>query len=96
MNGTTLSASWEPPLPEDRNGVIISYTLSCVTGDTDEDLSLDLNPVFAIILYDLSPQTQYNCQISAATSVGSGPATDSISATTSGTCTFFVALILHV
>lgn len=94
VNVTTLFVSWEPPLPEDRNGVIISYTLSCLADGDDEveDLSLDLNPVLEIDLYNLAPQTDYYCGITASTSVGNGPASDSIPVTTSG----IYAYLLHL
>jgi hypothetical protein len=80
VDETSLTASWEPPLPEERNGVISSYTLNCSGGS--EILELRLNPISTITLYDLGPNTQYMCEVAAWTSAGMGPFTDLISITT--------------
>ena len=82
VDETSLTASWEPPLPEERNGVISSYTLNCSGGS--EILELRLNPISTITLYDLGPNTQYMCEVAAWTSAGMGPFTDLISITTEG------------
>ena len=81
MAGTTLTASWEPPLPAQSSGVISSYTLLCFSGET---LDLRLNPISTIQLYDLSPNTQYMCRIAAWTAVGQGPFSSAITVTTEG------------
>ena len=82
VDETSLTASWEPPLPDERNGVISSYTLNCTGGS--EILELRLNPISTITLYDLRPNTQYMCEVAASTSAGIGPFTNQISITTEG------------
>lgn len=77
--GNSLVLSWEPPPSGQRNGVIISYTLSCnPLGE------LILNSILGINLYELNPNTLYSCRIAASTAVGIGPYTDMMSATTGG------------
>ena len=71
VSGTTLTVSWEPPPPEQRNGVIISYTLRC--SDTVESFELVLNPISSIELYGLNPNIDYMCEIAASTAAGIGP-----------------------
>ena len=79
-NGSSLMVSWDPPLPEDSNGVITSYLLACDSEDAD-NFELLLNPIFLIILYDLAPFTEYACSIAASTSAGIGPYSEPVSAT---------------
>ena len=62
--------SWQPPLPEERNGVIISYTLIC--GGTE----IKLNAVTQLTLYlydEFSPNAEITCSIVASTAAGEGP-----------------------
>ena len=42
LNATTALASWSPPLPEHRNGIIQGYTLRVVGVHTEEDFTLSV------------------------------------------------------
>lgn len=88
VEGNSITLSWEPPLPEFRNGIINSYTLSCDAED-GTNIDLILNAVSQISLYDLSPNTEYTCRVAASTAPGMGPYTADISVTTEGTYLFY-------
>lgn len=85
-NGTTLTLVWQPPLSEERNGIIISYTVSCSSENGDQ-YTVILNPILILQIQGLSPVTEYTCSIAASTSVGLGPYTDTLTVVTQGTIT---------
>ncbi len=65
--------SWTPPSPEQRNGVIVAYSVLCVQS---EGLLIALNSTTAEMSIDapgLAPASQYTCQVSASTHAGEGP-----------------------
>lgn len=72
LNGTVLSLSWAPPSEDERNGVIISYTLTC---DIDGEIafSLNLSTIEQIDVGVYESDSTYTCEIFASTSVGGGP-----------------------
>ncbi len=73
----TLSASWV--IPDPANGIITGYTIRCST----PSVSLLLpGTAQSAALDNLVPFTQYQCSISANTSAGEGPATETQIATT--------------
>ena len=63
--------SWSPPLVAQRNGLIISYTLSCSPSPT----SLPQFPSQSglLMVTGFSPDTSYSCSVVANNSLGSGP-----------------------
>ena len=77
LNKTTISPrnvvlKWEPPPPEDRNGLIVAYYLNItklgsnvVQQFTTSNISITIN--------NLKPYTYYSCIVSAATSAGISP-----------------------
>ena len=72
-SSTTLSATWEEPDP--ANGMITGYTLRCTASSTTLELEYDVD-VNDVMLENLIPFTEYQCTISANTSIGEGPASD--------------------
>ena len=67
----TLTLSWSPPSPPDRNGAITSYQVDCTSsglasssGETAE---------LSLVVRGLVPYTSYNCCVLASTAVGTGP-----------------------
>lgn len=73
LNDTVLLLSWAPPAENRRNGVIVSYTLSCSIDD-NQVFELNLNAtVEEIYLGVYRHESTYSCNISASTSEGSGP-----------------------
>lgn len=91
---TSLFCSWDLPAEDDRNGVIVSYNLVCMTDDITV-IDITLNPtVFNITvnLYELS--TTYLCTVAASTAVGMGPPTDAITIITDGKVFYILSLLL--
>lgn len=69
--------SWQAPLLEDRNGIIISYTINLTslnTGLTQQLISTTTN----LTLTNLAPFTTYTCIIAASTAIGLGPFSNTI------------------
>ena len=63
---------WEPPSPEDQNGLIVGYTINVTdleTGERYQHLSTSTN----ITIGSLTPFTTYICIIAARTNIGIGP-----------------------
>ena len=74
MSGRSITVSWSPPNPSDRNGVIVSYTVTCiarVSGVTP--VTMTYNQAGTHILFGFSPLTTYDCSIVASNSAGRGP-----------------------
>ena len=69
-----LVLSWEPPLPEDRNGIITNYTINITEMETgtQSQLVADNTTITALPLH---PHYTYSCTVAAETSVGLGPYT---------------------
>ena len=86
VNGTSITLTWSSPLEEERNGIIISYTVSCSGGSGDNFL-VTLNPIFVIQFYSLCPNTEYSCSVAASTAVGIGPFTFGLTAFIEGATT---------
>ena len=67
----SVSLTWDPPPPENRNGIIISYTINLTEGETGQILQ-----IFAetnnLTIDSLRPFTAYILSITATTSVGVG------------------------
>lgn len=76
----SLRLTWEPPFEENRNGLIISYTVFIVA---DDGTSLELMATgTSIVATNLRPFTTYTCSVAASTSVGRGPSTPTFLFTT--------------
>ena len=70
---------WEPPPSDQQNGIITEYNIVCIPSGsgqpvnvtvTDDIMSDTLNATVGMF----TPATQYNCAITASTSIGPGPA----------------------
>ena len=70
----TLVLSWEPPLPEDRNGIIINYTVNITEMETGTQFQL-VTVNTTITAFSLHPHYTYSYTAAAETSVGLGPYT---------------------
>ena len=86
---TSLTCSWDLPAEDDRNGVIVSFTLRCSSGG-ETVIDLILNPTSTVyeITVDLYKRSAtYSCTVAASTAVGMGPSTTAVSVTTDGRLT---------
>ena len=70
---------WEPPPSDQQNGIITEYNIVCIPSGsgqpvnvtvTDDIMSDTLNATVGMF----TPATQYNCAITASTSIGPGAA----------------------
>ena len=78
----TLSASWM--VPEPTNGIITKFNINCTSSSLLQPLIFTINSgsVFSTTLRSLSAFTNYTCFITASTSVGEGPPSNSDTAMT--------------
>ena len=67
-----VNFSWSPPPVTQRNGVIISYTLSC--SPSPSSLPQSPSQSGTLTVAGFSPDTSYTCSLVASNSQGSGPA----------------------
>ena len=73
----TLYFTWEPPLLEQQNGVILGYTVNIVSDDNSmmfqlysDDHATNLSATV------FKPYTVYRCAVAAFTTPGTGPYSD--------------------
>ena len=64
--------TWDPPNPEDRNGIVTEYTINVSAVETGEVFQLT-SATTSLTVTLLRPFTTYRCLIAASTSVGIGP-----------------------
>ena len=72
VSSRSLRFVWIPPLPENQNGIIISYNISLTTVDTNMTEYYSTSDV-NISITDLLPFTTYTFVVAARTVVGIGP-----------------------
>ena len=72
---TVLTFSWDPPLPADRNGIIIGYQLSCDPQPSSfprvYNQSGSVNTGTTLNVF--TPGTTYTCRVLPGNSAGDGP-----------------------
>ena len=101
-----LSASWSPPIP--KNGIITAYTVYCNTSAHQAYPEQVIGPNVAIVrsvvngstltvtfTAGLNPYTQYDCYVTANTSVGEGMQSDIVSNRTAESCEQNQVLLIH-
>ena len=82
--------SWLPPIEAKRNGIIVSYTLTCTVGSNDI-LEYTIKTKKQSIYFGVyERETDYSCDILASTAAGDGP-TASLSFTTGGKIIIYVS-----
>lgn len=90
VNSTSLSFTWDPPPPENQNGIITGYNirLTAVLVDNSGEVSVHLSNIGERVIGSLHPHTAYNMSVAAENSVGFGPYTANITTMTpeDGTC----------
>ena len=71
-SSTSAIITWDPPLPEEQNGIIIGYIINVTVAETGERFQLFSNST-SITVDTLQPFTTYLCIIAARTVIGTGP-----------------------
>ena len=77
VTSTSVTISWNPPAPENQNGVITGYVINLTLTVGSEEVSQYLSSRDNITIGSLHPFTTYNFTVAAQTSVGTGPYTTS-------------------
>ena len=75
---TSFYVVWDPPTPEDRNGIIISYVVNITGVETGEQIQLTSDSE-SVNVTALAPNTAYFCIVAASTIVGTGPFSGGVS-----------------
>ncbi len=68
--------SWNPPLPENHNGILRHYVVTVTSEKTTESITTS-SEATSIRVTGLRPFTTYLCTVAAVT-VAAGPATDAM------------------
>ena len=76
VNSTSVTISWNPPAPENQNGVITGFMIN-LTRIGSEGISRYSSSSDNITVGSLHPFTTYAYTVAAQTSVGTGPHTTS-------------------
>ena len=72
MSSTNIILAWDPPLPEEQNGIIIGYVIDIAGLETGERLQF-FTGSSNLSIAGLSEFTTYVCVVAANTSIGRGP-----------------------
>jgi len=74
VNSTALTLRWQPPPPEQRNGVITQYVVNITRLSISGQVpSILYTTETSIVVGMLHPYYTYTCKVAAETNVGRGP-----------------------
>ena len=71
-SSSSLYLTWQPPLPAERNGEIVLYTINVTVVESGEEFQLT-SFVANLSLSSLRPYYTYSFAIAASTVIGEGP-----------------------
>ena len=77
ITSSSISLSWEPPLDDQRNGIIVQYTIRIVLVDEGSYIFVN-STIPSVTVTSLRPYTTYDCFVAAETSAGRGPFSTSL------------------
>ena len=80
-SSSAVNLSWQPLLPEQQNGLIIRYVVNVTTVETGEGFEL-VSALKKLTVNSLHPHWTYIFTVSGETSVGVGPPSLAVTATT--------------
>jgi len=73
ISSSSIRLTWEPPRPEDQNGVILAYNITITEAETGRVTYFQKEGTESLLIVNfLHPYYTYQCSISAET-VGPGP-----------------------
>ena len=81
ISSQSAEISWNPPLQEESNGIIVSYVVTVTKQGTDNHLQL-ISTTTTSTLNMLSPFTTYIVTVAASTVIGLGPTSTQLRFTT--------------
>ena len=81
VSSSAVNVSWQPLLPEQQNGIIIQYVVNVTTVETGEGFEL-VSASNQLTVHSLHPHWTYIFTVSGETSVGVGPPSLAVTATT--------------
>ena len=93
-SSTSIVMTWDPPHIHQQNGIIISYSITLMSG---KNTSTFTTPDEMLTLEGLRPFTSYTLDVSASTSIGPGPSTTALTVITpeDGTSDSKLPLVIH-
>ena len=77
----SIFISWEPPLPEEQNGILRQYVITLMSAETDDIVTTSAIGT-NMTVSGLIPFTTYQCRVAAET-IATGPRTEAVLARTS-------------
>ena len=72
VNPRTIHMSWDPPPFNQRNGIILRYSINITTLTDQCEVYSSLSTSNSYTVNSLRPYTSYSCSVAAETSVGRG------------------------
>ncbi|XP_056663251.1 roundabout homolog 2 isoform X12 [Monodelphis domestica] len=76
-NNTSISVSWDPPPPDHQNGVIQEYKIWCLGNETRFHINKTVDASMrSVVIGGLFPGVQYQVEVAASTSAGTGVRSD--------------------
>ncbi|XP_041439293.1 roundabout homolog 2 isoform X3 [Xenopus laevis] len=72
-NSTSISISWDPPLPDHQNGLIQDYRIWCLGNETRFHINKTVDAAIrSVVIGGLFPGIQYCVEVAASTGAGTG------------------------
>ena len=73
ISSSSIRLTWEPPRPEDQNGIIVAYNITITEAETGRVTYFQKEGTESLLIVNfLHPYYTYQCSISAET-IGPGP-----------------------
>jgi len=72
-SSNSIRATWNPPPLNEQNGIITSYSLTCLLYDQDTNITQLYSTHGTFSVSGFIPAATYNCSVFARTSGGRGP-----------------------
>ena len=82
VTSRSISLIWDPPLPEEQNGIIQHYVLDITVFQTGGQRQVVSDNSTSFSIDQLHPYYDYSFTVSAATSIGTGPKTEAFTVRT--------------
>jgi len=92
MNSMTVQVTWEPPAPQNQNGIIVLYSINVTIAETKSDFLLNTTRT-TLNVTGLHPHYGYTFAVAAVT-VRTGPYSVPVGITTPENCKFWLLVIV--